>query len=245
MNEHIFREACRYLSRKEISQDSHGNISMLVPPDIGERGLPIYGRRACDADGVMTMFIKPSGAEYAELPDPVVVNFWRMSDGLVDFSVEQGEERNPSVDTVHHATIYMNNPRIGAICHTHSTHATAFAMNCLPISVHCTEHADYFGKQIKCQSYENFEEWGNELQIDDDERAILLTDHGVLTFGFIDSKNPLADAAKNAVVLEEIAHKTQVAMSIAKYSRLPLVRMCQPEVQLWHDRFRKVYGQRR
>jgi L-ribulose-5-phosphate 4-epimerase len=81
--------------------------------------------------------IKPSGVPYAELkPDKIVL-----------VSLETGEapgnKFRPSSDTPTHLELYRAF-KCGAIVHTHSEYATAFAQARLPISCMGTTHADYF-----------------------------------------------------------------------------------------------------
>jgi L-ribulose-5-phosphate 4-epimerase len=81
--------------------------------------------------------IKPSGVPYGELkPDKIVL-----------VSLETGEASDskfrPSSDTPTHLELYRAF-KCGAIVHTHSEYATAFAQARLPISCMGTTHADYF-----------------------------------------------------------------------------------------------------
>jgi len=81
--------------------------------------------------------IKPSGVPYSELkPDKIVL-----------VSLETGEapgnKFRPSSDTPTHLELYRAF-KCGAIVHTHSEYATAFAQARLPISCMGTTHADYF-----------------------------------------------------------------------------------------------------
>lgn len=81
--------------------------------------------------------IKPSGVPYSQLkPDKIVL-----------VSLETGEapgsKFRPSSDTPTHVELYRAF-KCGAIVHTHSEYATAFAQARLPISCMGTTHADYF-----------------------------------------------------------------------------------------------------
>lgn len=83
------------------------------------------------------MAIKPSGVEYDQLtPDKIV---------LVDLDgkVVEGTLR-PSSDTPTHLELYRHWPKVGGICHTHSTYATMWAQGCREIPCFGTTHADYF-----------------------------------------------------------------------------------------------------
>ena len=87
--------------------------------------------------------IKPSGVPYEELAaeDMVVVNFAG--------KVIEGHYR-PSSGTPTHIELYKSFGEIGAVVHTHSKHATAWAQAGLCIPNIGTTHADYFYREIHC-----------------------------------------------------------------------------------------------
>lgn len=87
--------------------------------------------------------IKPSGIPYEELsPDKMVI---------VDFdgNIMEGSLR-PSSDTKTHAVLYKYWNNIGAIVHTHSTYATAWAQSLRDIPIYGTTHADHTTADIPC-----------------------------------------------------------------------------------------------
>jgi L-ribulose-5-phosphate 4-epimerase len=87
--------------------------------------------------------IKPSGVPYANLsPDNMVI---------VDFdgNTIEGDLR-PSSDTRTHAVLYKHWPKVGAIVHTHSTYATAWAQAIRDIPIFGTTHADHNTVDIPC-----------------------------------------------------------------------------------------------
>ena len=81
--------------------------------------------------------IKPSGVPYADLsPDKMVI---------VDFDGQTVDGKlKPSSDTPTHAVLYKNWEKIGAIAHTHSTYATAWAQAQRAIPIYGTTHADHY-----------------------------------------------------------------------------------------------------
>ena len=87
--------------------------------------------------------IKPSGVPYKELKadDIVIVDF--------DANVVKGKMR-PSSDTKTHAVLYKHWEKIGAIVHTHSTYATAWAQAQRDIPIFGTTHADHLTVNIPC-----------------------------------------------------------------------------------------------
>jgi L-ribulose-5-phosphate 4-epimerase len=86
--------------------------------------------------------IKPSGVPYTALT----------SKQMVAVSLETGKviggKLRPSSDTPTHLALYLAFPGIGAIVHTHSEYATAFAQARQPIRCMGTTHADYFHGDI-------------------------------------------------------------------------------------------------
>ena len=72
--------------------------------------------------------IKPSGVDYAALKPADMV--------LVDLAGKRVEGRlNPSSDTPTHRRLFNAFKKIGAVIHTHSTYATAFAQGHLGVQV--------------------------------------------------------------------------------------------------------------
>jgi len=154
--------------------------------------------------------IKPSGFPYEELSPKKMV--------IVDFEGKAVEGKlKPSSDTRTHAVLYKNWENIGAIVHTHSTYATAWAQAGRDIPIYGTTHADHFTGSIPCAPpmtddliKGNYEyETGfqiihylaaNQLSYEEVE-MILLANHAPFTWGKNASK-----ALHNSAVLEFIAH---------------------------------------
>ena len=87
--------------------------------------------------------IKPSGIPYEDLSADSMV--------IVDFKGEivSGDLR-PSSDTLTHAVLYKEWKKIGAIVHTHSTYATAWAQAQRDNPIYGTTHADHLTSDIPC-----------------------------------------------------------------------------------------------
>ncbi|PZR38485.1 MAG: L-ribulose-5-phosphate 4-epimerase [Azospira oryzae] len=171
------------------------------------------------ADHEQNVFaIKPSGVPYEELNAEKMV--------IVDFDgkVIEGNLR-PSSDTLTHAVLYKHWTKIGAIVHTHSTYATAWAQAQRDIPLFGTTHADHLTVDIPCAApmsdemikgnYEH--ETGfqimncfNERKLNYQEVEMMLVgNHAPFTWG----KN--ADkAVYNAAVLEEVARMALLTLQI-------------------------------
>ncbi len=151
--------------------------------------------------------IKPSGVPYEQMrpADIVVVD--------LEGHIVEGALR-PSSDLPTHLALYRGFPRIGGVAHTHSRCATAWAQAGRDIPCLGTSHADYFHGPVPVTAplseteirgdYEaetgqaivrRFQEL-NPLEIP----AALVLYHGPFAWG-----RSAGDAARNAVILEEVA----------------------------------------
>lgn len=162
--------------------------------------------------------IKPSGVAYAELDLEKMV--------VVDFDGKSLEgELRPSSDTLTHASLYKAWKEIGAVVHTHSTHATAWAQAQRDIPIFGTTHADYVAGDIPCAppmsskmikgNYE--QETGNQIiqclakrKLDYREVEMMLVgSHAPFCWG-----KDAAKALYNAAMLEEIARMATLTLQI-------------------------------
>jgi len=153
--------------------------------------------------------IKPSGVPYDELSPKKMV--------IVDFdgNIIDGKLR-PSSDTKTHAVLYKHWEKIGAIVHTHSTYATAWAQSLRDIPIYGTTHADHNTVDIPCAvpmsdemikgdyEYETgfqimncFKEKGLNYE---EVEMMIVGNHAPFTWGKNGDK-----AVYNAAVLEQIA----------------------------------------
>ena len=154
--------------------------------------------------------IKPSGVPYKDLsPHKMVIVD-------LDANVVEGTLR-PSSDTKTHAVLYKNWEKIGAIVHTHSIYATAWAQAQRDIPIFGTTHADHNTVDIPCAPPMNDEmiagdyEYQTGFQIlncfserglsYEEVEMILVGNHAPFTWGKTADK-----AVYNSAVLENIAH---------------------------------------
>ncbi|MBL7847185.1 MAG: L-ribulose-5-phosphate 4-epimerase [Cyclobacteriaceae bacterium] len=162
--------------------------------------------------------IKPSGVHYSELEADMMV----IVD--IDGNTIEGELR-PSSDTLTHAYLYKSWSEIGAIVHTHSTHATAWAQAQRDIPILGTTHADHVAGNIPCalpMSPEmvkgNYElETGKQITQCFTDRKL---DYRQVEMMLVGSHAPFCwgkDSAKaiyNAAILEEIARMATLTLQI-------------------------------
>ncbi|MEY4903786.1 MAG: hypothetical protein RLZZ292_1601 [Bacteroidota bacterium] len=162
--------------------------------------------------------IKPSGVPYPILKaeDMVIVDF--------EGKTVEGTKR-PSSDTKTHAVLYKYWTEIGAIVHTHSTYATAWAQAQRDIPILGTTHADHLTVDVPCAppmdeamikgDYEH--ETGFQIMNEFERRGynytevemMLLGNHAPFTWGKNGEK-----AVYNAAVLEEIARMAYLSCTI-------------------------------
>lgn len=215
MLDRVWSALDRMKQENNAIQDTHGNVS---------------GR---DEEG--NVWIKPSGVPYNQIRAENIAGITPLKNGS---TIQFHGDMKPSVDTVHHIEIYRNFPHIKAICHTHSPHVVAFAIRRQDIKCTTTEQADYFGGPIRCFPYSDLNNWGADLDSLEGEKAVILANHGSLTF----AEDPV-EAVKLAIMLENIARKNILAgmLDVPESWRYPLPP---DEVQAWHERYQNVYGQK-
>lgn len=166
--------------------------------------------------------IKPSGIPYDNMTpeDMVVVDF--------DGNVIEGKWK-PSSDLYTHLELYKAFNSIGAITHTHSTNAVAFAQAGIDIPALGTTHADYFYGDIPCtrelkksEVYENYELNTGKVIIETIQNSnvmsvpgVIVKNHGPFTWG-----KSASDAVYNAVVLEQISDMALKTLFLNKNSNM-------------------------
>jgi len=174
--------------------------------------------------------IKPSGVSFDKLtPDDMIVLD-------IDGTVLEGSLK-PSVDAKTHLYIYRHRSDIHGVVHTHSNYATAFAALGEPIPVYLTAQADEFGAEIPVGAFCPIgeEDIGREIVNSiGSSRAILMTNHGVFTVG-----KDAGAAFKSAVMVEDIAKTTSIALQMGRPKPIP-----ESEVQKLHKRYTSRYGQK-
>ena len=177
--------------------------------ELVRRGLVLYtfgNASGIDRDEGLVV-IKPSGVPYESMkPEHLVVV------GL-DGKLVEGDLR-PSSDLPTHLILYRAFENIGGIAHTHSRYATAWAQAQREIPCLGTTHADYFHGSVPAtkpltpaQTRSDYEAHTGHAIVRRFAKLDPLHSPGVLVAGhapFCWGTTP-AEAAHNAVVLEEIA----------------------------------------
>jgi len=215
--------------------------------DLVRRGLVLF--TFGNASGISRqeglVVIKPSGVPYETMKpeDLVIVD--------LDGKAVEGDLR-PSSDLPTHLVLYKTYPSLGGVAHTHSRSATSWAQAQSAIPCFGTTHADYFDGSVPVtkpltpaeirKDYERNTGLAivrclgkrDPLHVP----GVLVAGHAPFCWG-----NSAADAAHNAVLLEEIA-----AMALQTLDANPKAR---PISKALHERhfFRKhgssaYYGQK-
>ncbi|MCL4385726.1 MAG: L-ribulose-5-phosphate 4-epimerase AraD [Cyanobacteria bacterium] len=188
--------------------------------DLVKKGLVIYtfGNVSQIDRENNVIAIKPSGVDYDILkPDDIVLI--DLKGNPVDTSLRS------SSDTKTHLKLYNKFTDIGAVVHTHSKYATAFAQAKLSIKCLGTTHADYFYGDVPCTDIisdemlaKDYEEETGSLIVDTFKKnnidyhsvkACLVACHGPFTWG--------ADAEEAVFisdVLEEIAEQNYITHTL-------------------------------
>jgi L-ribulose-5-phosphate 4-epimerase len=185
-----------------------------------------FGNASAIDRGRGIIAIKPSGIGYDRLKPSDMV--------LVDLAGDRVEGKlKPSSDTPTHVVLYNWISTIGAIVHTHSVHATAFAQAGMAIPVLGTTHADFFRGPVPVTRDLGIREIGATYEADtgrviaetflksktdpDEVPGVLVRRHGPFAWG-----GTPAEAVENAVALELCARMASLTLALApRVTRFP------------------------
>ena len=186
--------------------------------ELVRQGLVLYtfGNASAIARDEKLVVIKPSGVPYETMkPEHLVVTD-------LDGKVVEGDLR-PSSDLPTHIVLYKAFPKIGAVAHTQSEYATAWAQARRPIPCFGTTHADYFHGPVPVTAPMTKEDIDSDYEENTGREilrtfekidysvipAVLVANHGPFVWG-ADSRT----AAHNAVILEAIARTAYFTVGI-------------------------------
>jgi L-ribulose-5-phosphate 4-epimerase len=202
-----------HLPRAGLVAWTSGNLSARVP-------------------GEELLVIKPSGVPFDELTPATMV----VCD-LFGAPIEEG--LSPSSDAATHGYVYRHRPDVGAVAHTHSPYATAWAARGEAIPCVLTAMADEFGGAIPIGPFALIGDaaiGAAIVQTLDGQRspAVLMRSHGVFTVGPTPS-----DAIKAAVMCEDVARTVHLARQLGEP-----VPLAEEDIDALYLRYQTVYGQR-
>ncbi len=183
--------------------------------------------------------IKPSGVDYASLKPADIV--------LTDLDGKPvASALRPSSDLPAHLALYRAFPGLGAVAHSHSTYATAFAQDCRPLPCLGTTHADYFYGAIPVtdrmrprEIRSGYEAHTGDMIVRKFRQlrldplacpAVLVASHAPFVWG-----PDAARAVENAIVLEEICRMAWLTYALR--GRTPPVAAC-----LLEKHYRRKHG---
>ncbi len=158
------------------------------------------------------MLITPTSVRYETLSPEDIVHM------RLDGAVLEGRFA-PSSEWRMHAEIYARFPAVGAIVHTHSPHATAFAAAGKPIPESLIEMRFFLGGEVPCAAYApaGTREVGLRCcEVLSGRGGCLMANHGALAVG-----RDLDEALLRAEYIEDSAKITLLSMQLGGPVPLP------------------------
>src|SRR5262245_9894998 len=214
--------------------------------DLVRRGLVLYTFGNASAvsrqDGLVV--IKPSGIPYEGMkPSDLVVT--DLSGKIVEGVLR------PSSDLPTHLVLYKAFPGIGAVVHTHSEYATAWAQARRAIPCYGTTHADYFNGPVPVTNVMSSDEVSSKYEENTGHAivrafkgidyssvpAVLVANHASFVWG-----RDAETAVHNAVVLEAVARMAYFTVAINPEAQ-PIGRVLHDKHHLRKHGSAAYYGQ--
>lgn len=163
----------------------------------------------------------PDGDLYAVTASRVPYHRFGLDDVLVvnaaiDPVVGEGV---PSSESLAHMAVYAARPDVGAVIHSHSVHASAFAVAGLPIPCVLDEQVVTLGGPIEVAEYgasASQQLADNAVAALGDRAAVLLRNHGVLGVG-----KDLEEAVAVVELVERVAKIALLARTLGDLHPLP------------------------
>lgn len=183
-------ETCRAMNASGLNQGTSGNVS---------------------ARAGAGFLITPSGIPYEDTKPGMIV--------AMDLEGRHEGTLKPSSEWQMHRDLYRARPEVGAVVHTHSTHATAYSCLRKPIPAFHYMVAVAGGRDLRCAEYATFGTAALSeamLAAMEGRTACLLANHGVIAVG-----ETLAQALWRAHEVETLAAQYAVACGMGKPVILP------------------------
>lgn len=163
----------------------------------------------------------PEGDLIAITASSVPYHRFTLADVLVvDFEIEPVVgDGVPSSESLTHVAIYRARPDVGAVVHTHSLHASAFAVAGKPIPAVLDEQVVILGGAIEVAAYASSasEELAERaVEALGERAAVLLRQHGVVGVG-----RQLEEAVAVVELVERVAQVHALAGSLGGAVELP------------------------
>lgn len=191
--------------------------------------LATWGNISCRIPKTSQFYVTPSGMPYYGLKtsDLVTMN--------CEGEIVEGK-RKPSSEAMLHQEIYKARPDIGAVIHTHSNFACAFAVAQERIPPVLEEAAQLIGGPVEVARYAmpgSLQLAQNAVKALENRNAVLLANHGAVGAG-----RSLNEALTVAILVEKLA---QVFLG-AKLLGTPHI-LDDLETKILRENFLKNYGQ--
>jgi L-fuculose-phosphate aldolase len=125
----------------------------------------------------------------------------------------------PSSESLAHMAVYAARPDVGAVIHTHSVNASAFAVAGTPIPCVLDEQVITLGGPVEVAEYGASASQGladNAVTALGDRAAVLLRNHGALAVGA-----DLEEAVAVAELVERVAKIRLLSMQLGEAKELP------------------------
>jgi L-ribulose-5-phosphate 4-epimerase len=214
--------------------------------ELVRKGLVLYtfGNASGISREDQLVVIKPSGVPYEAMkPEDLVITD-------LHGKVVEGKLKASS-DLPTHLVLYKAFPNIGAVAHTHSEYATAWAQAGGAIPCFGTTHADYFHGAVPATAVLTKEEVSSEYEENTGHAivrvfegsdysaipAVLVANHGSFTWG-ADPKG----ASENAVMLEVVARTAYFTVALNPSAK-PIGRVLHDKHYLRKHGSNASYGQ--
>ena len=168
------------------------------------------------------MVITPSSIPYETMTEADIMVL------RLDGTVLEGPHK-PSSEWRMHAALYREKPEVGAVVHTHSPYATAFAVNNAGIPTILIEMVPFLGVDVPLAPFAlpGTEAVGTgAVAVLKERYGCLLANHGVLAIG-----KDLEQAHLRAVYIEDAARICSIAMGHG-----PIVTMSEADIAAMRGR---------